>query len=89
MRQTIKDRALKVGMSFIENNITIRDLAKEMGYSKSTIHLDLMRLEEFSPTLYGAVRKKLDEHKDVRHLNGGEKTRKKWLAIKNEKKTSN
>jgi len=64
----------------LETKVTVRALAKETGYSKSTVHKDLTeRLPDVDAALSEDVAKILAYHKSVRHLRGGEATRIKWI----------
>lgn len=63
----------------METKKTVRVIAKEFGVSKSTVHKDLTeRLPEINPELASEVKKILEHHKAIRHLRGGEATRKKY-----------
>lgn len=70
--EAIKERAIKHGMLFIKRNATIRSVAKETGHNKSTVHLDLYRLQEFHLELFQLVEKKINQNINVRAYNGGE-----------------
>ena len=62
---------------------TLREVAKIMGISKSTIHLDVTKkLEKHSYSNYLKVRSVLDEHKATWHLKGGEATKQKFKKLK-------
>ena len=79
VREYIKERALKAGKYIVETNKTVRDIAKEFGISKSTVHKDLTeRLPNVNPELSARVEHILHYHKSVRHLRGGEATKQKW-----------
>lgn len=66
-----------------EDKFTVREIAELISVSKSTVHLDLTeRLEKHSYADYLKVRKILDEHLEVRHLRGGEATRRKYKKMK-------
>lgn len=80
----IETRALELGKKFVLcKNATVRSLAKETGYSKSTIHKDLSeRLKNISGTLYEEVREKLNINKEERCIRGGEATKQKYLSLK-------
>lgn len=59
---------------------TIRETAEFFKVSKSTVHKDLHeRLYEIDKNLYEKINSIMKEHIDVRHLRGGESTRKKYL----------
>lgn len=65
----------------IDGNRTVREVAKIVGYSKSTVHNDLTnKLKEIDYDLYQDVRKLLDYNKKNRHLRGGEATKLKYLG---------
>ncbi len=45
----------------------------------TTVHKDLTeRLKEANPSLYGEVRKLLDQNKEERHIRGGLATKRKY-----------
>lgn len=80
MHDYIKERTIKIGKYVVETRKTVRMIAKEFGVSKSTVHKDLTeRLPEINPELANEVKKILEHHKSVRHLRGGEATKKKYL----------
>lgn len=79
MHDYIKERTLKIGHYVLESRKTVRMIAKEFGVSKSTVHKDLTeRLPEVHPDLAEEVKKVLAYHKSIRHLRGGEATRRKY-----------
>ncbi|HLR09267.1 MAG TPA: sporulation transcriptional regulator SpoIIID [Bacillota bacterium] len=79
MHDYIKERTIRIGKHVVETRKTVRTIAKEFGVSKSTVHKDLTeRLPEINPELYQEVKKVLEYHKSIRHLRGGEATRKKY-----------
>lgn len=82
----IKKRAIEHGLLFIKRNATIRSVGKETGADKTTVHLDLHRLEKYHPALYLLVKEKLDFNAKVRHIRGGESTKKIWDKKKGSKK---
>ena len=50
-----------------------------IGYSKSTVHNDVaMRLKQIDFELYLEIKELLDYNKKVRHIRGGEATKKKY-----------
>lgn len=81
--EEIKIRAIKHGRLFIKRDATVRTVAKESGFSKSTVHLDLHRLEFIHFDLYKKCMKKLNYHKSVRSIRGGEASRKKHERKRN------
>ncbi|KGX93900.1 stage III sporulation protein D [Pontibacillus halophilus JSM 076056 = DSM 19796] len=79
MHDYIKERTIKIGKYIVETRKTVRVIAKEFGVSKSTVHKDLTeRLPEINPDLANEVKEILDYHKAIRHLRGGEATKKKY-----------
>ena len=79
MHDYIKERTLKIAHYILETRKTVRDIAKEFGVSKSTVHKDLTeRLPDINPELANAVQEILDYHKSIRHLRGGEATKQKY-----------
>ena len=80
MKDYIEERAVEIAYYIIEHKATVRQTAKELGVSKSTIHKDCTdRLEQINPTLAQSVRKVLDVNKQERHIRGGLATREKYL----------
>lgn len=79
MHDYIKERTIKLGNYVIETRKTVRKIAKEFGVSKSTVHKDLTeRLPDLNPELAKEVKHVLEYHKSIRHIRGGEATRKKY-----------
>lgn len=67
----------------LKTKCTIRELAKIMNISKSTVHKDLHeRLLYIDKEAYENVSKILEYHLQIRHINGGEATRLKYLKRK-------
>ena len=64
----------------LETGYTIREIEKKFNVSKSTVHKDLSeRLLKIDKIKYLKVKEILDYHKDIKHIRGGESTRKKYL----------
>lgn len=84
MHDYIKERTIKIGNHVVETRKTVRRIAKDFGVSKSTVHKDLTeRLPEIDPRLADQVKEILQYHKSIRHIRGGEATRRKYeLAAK-------
>ncbi|RHW39992.1 stage III sporulation protein D [Lysinibacillus yapensis] len=81
MHEHIRQRCVRLGELLIETGETVRVLAKMTGYSKSTVHKDLTeRLFLVNEQLANEVKEILAYHKSIRHLRGGEATRKKWQS---------
>lgn len=78
----IEDRVIKMANLLLEDNRTVREVAKLCGYSKSTVHHDLTtKLSKYDNSLYEKVRNLLEYNKKIRHIRGGEATRLKYLKI--------
>ena len=74
------NRVIDEGNYIIETGKTVREIAEVFGLSKSTIHKDLRdRLFEIDTGLYQKVSNILQYHMDIRHIRGGESTRRKFL----------
>ena len=79
MHQQIEERCVRVGQYIVDTGATVREAAKHFGVSKSSVHKDVgERLPDISHTLSQQVRQVLSYHKAVRHLRGGEATRRKY-----------
>ncbi|GAB3045068.1 sporulation transcriptional regulator SpoIIID [Virgibacillus ainsalahensis] len=79
MHDYIKERTIRIGEYVVDSRKTVRMIAKEFGVSKSTVHKDLTeRLPAINPELANQVKEILEYHKSIRHLRGGEATRKKY-----------
>ena len=80
----ITKRVILEANYMMNTNKTIREIAKVFQVSKSTVHKDLnTRLKNTDYTLYKKVSKILKQHKDTRHIKGGESTKKKYLKLCN------
>ena len=75
----IDSRVLYEAKLMIEGKRTVREVAKMIGYSKSTVHNDVaMRLKQIDFELYLEIKELLDYNKKVRHIRGGEATKNKY-----------
>ena len=75
----ISKRVLDEAVYMIDTKKTIREIAKVFNVSKSTVHIDLnRRLKHINSNIYNDVKKILNYHLEVRHIRGGESTRKKY-----------
>ena len=80
MNSLILKRVIDEANYMISNNETIREIAKAFNVSKSTVHKDLSeRLLEIDDNLYFKVNKILKYHIDIRHIRGGESTKKRYI----------
>ena len=78
-----KERSVLMATYLIENNSTVRKVAKQFGISKSTVHKDITEnLKSINPTLYKQVKEILKKNKNERHIRGGEATKQKYLKIR-------
>ena len=79
MKREIIARVLEEADMILETKETIRGLAKKIGVSKSTVHKDLQdRLLYIDKKKHEQVQKLMQHNLDVRHIRGGESTRKKY-----------
>ena len=80
MNKKIINRVIEEGEYIIKTGMTVREMASVFNISKSTIHKDLReRLLEIDKEMYEKVSNILQYHMDVRHIRGGESTRRKFL----------
>ncbi len=78
-----EERCEKFATYLLNNKTTVRDTAKNFGYSKSTVHKDITeKLQKINYPLYCQVEEILQLNKSERHLRGGEATRRKYLSKK-------
>ena len=83
MNKYIENRILEESNYIIKTKNTIRETAKNFNVSKSTVHKDVSyRLIELNKNKYEEVAKILKYHADIRHLRGGESTKRKYLSNK-------
>ena len=79
MKDAIQQRACELARYIIKHRATVRAAAKQFGISKSTVHKDVKeRLKHIDPDLYTHASLVLSYNKAVRHLRGGEATRRKY-----------
>ena len=78
----INERVLKEADFIIKTVYTIREVATHFNVSKSTVHKDLHeRLKKIDQTKYLKVDKILKYHLNIRHIRGGESTKKKYQNL--------
>ena len=76
----LNERIINEALYMIETDKTVREIATIFKVSKSTVHKDLHeRLMKIDKKLYLEVSKILKHHTDIRHIRGGESTKKKYL----------
>lgn len=82
MENDIKTRVLTSSYIFLNQNSTVREVAKLVGCSKSTVHKDFTeRLPRIDQKLYERVKQLLDFNKQIRHIRGGEATKKRYELL--------
>ena len=83
MNKRIINRILEEGKYIIKSKNTVRETAKVFNISKSTVHKDMKeKLKEINYDLYKAVEEVFKYHIEIRHINGGEATKQKYLKLK-------
>ena len=83
MNKYIYNRVIEESNYIVETGKTIREVALEFGVSKSTVHNDMRkRLIEIDRKLYEKVSNILEYHIDIKHIRGGESTKRKFLHEK-------
>lgn len=87
MKDYIRERAMDAAKHTLAHKCTVRETAKELSVSKSTIHKDLTeRLPEINPIVASEVRGVLLTNKSERHIRGGEATKLLFRRFKNEQR---
>lgn len=82
MNSLIIKRVLDEADYMLKTKETIRQIASIFNVSKSTVHKDLHeRLLEIDTSLYEQIDSILKHHIDVRHIRGGESTKKKYKKL--------
>ena len=82
MKEDIEKRVRSVSEYMIETKKTVREIATDYNLSKSTIHKDLTdRLLEIDKEKYKLVSEILKYHAQIRHIRGGESTKKKYKKM--------
>lgn len=83
MDSIIKERVLNASFLFLNKSSTVREVAKLIGCSKSTVHKDFTeRLPKIDNSLFEKVKELLDYNKQIRHIRGGEATKKRYELSK-------
>ena len=81
VKDYLEERTIRIAEYIVETGATVRKAAHTFGLSKSTVHKDMEeRLKHLHPSLFSQVRAVLSHNKAVRHLRGGEATRRKYRA---------
>ena len=80
---SIEERCVILARYLIDNNATVRAVARNFGISKSTVHKDVTQiLKNVDQTLYAQAKDILEINKKERHIRGGEATRAKYIKQK-------
>jgi putative DeoR family transcriptional regulator (stage III sporulation protein D) len=83
MIDLLRERVISEALYIAQTNQTVRETAKKLGVSKSTVHKDMTeRLPNIDHNLYLQVRSCLDKNKAERHIRGGMATKLKYLKNK-------
>ena len=81
MDETIRRRVQAIAAYMVRHRATVRQAAGVFGISKSSVHKDMgERLPRIDSRLGREVAALLHYHKAVRHLRGGDATRRRYQA---------
>ena len=82
MNSLIIKRVIDEANYMLDTKKTIREIAHVFNVSKSTVHKDLHeRLFEINYKLFEQIDSILKYHIDIRHIRGGESTKKKYKNL--------
>ena len=83
MQKGIELRVFSEAEFMLRNKCTIREMTRFFYVSKSTIHNDLSkRLKRLNLPLFNKVNKILQFNFSVKHIRGGNSTKRKYLKVK-------
>lgn len=83
MNSRINRRVINEALYILDTKSTIRETAKIYNVSKSTVHKDLHeRLFDIDKNLFKKVDKIMQEHLEIRHINGGNATKMKYEKLR-------
>jgi putative DeoR family transcriptional regulator (stage III sporulation protein D) len=83
MNEAIRRRVLYQARIMLDNKLTVREVAKIIGLSKSTIHKDLTeKLKLIDEYLFDEIANLLEYNKNIRHIRGGQKTKEKYESLR-------
>ncbi len=86
VNERIERRVIKAAEHIALTGATVRQTARLLGVSKSTVHKDMeTRLKGLSPALYREVMRVFAVNKSQRHIRGGEATRMRYARIRGNK----
>ena len=78
----IEQRVIEEANYIIETKETVREISKKFKVSKSTVHKDLHeRLKKIDKIMSKKVDEILKYHINIRHIRGGESTKRKYLNL--------
>ena len=84
VKAAIEKRVLRAAEHIAMTGATVRQTARMLGVSKSTVHKDMeTRLPQLCAPLYKEVSQVFSRNKAERHLRGGEATRKRYAKLRN------
>ena len=83
MNKKTLDRVIEEANYIFKTKKTIRETSYVFGVSKSTVHKDIReKLVLLDKNLYEKVSSILEYHIDIKHIRGGEATKRKFLERK-------
>jgi putative DeoR family transcriptional regulator (stage III sporulation protein D) len=83
MDSVIRERTLLGARFLLLERSTVREVAKRIGCSKSTVHKDLSeRLKDIDFRLYQQVQELFEYNQQVKHIRGGESTKQRYSKKK-------
>ena len=83
MNKKTLDRVIEEANYIFNTKNTIRETSYVFGVSKSTVHKDIReKLVLLDKNLYEKVSSILEYHIDIKHIRGGEATKRKFLERK-------
>lgn len=89
MKEYIAERVYETAELINATGCTMREAAKQIGVSKSTVHKDISeRLSKLDPILYNEVRSKVLINKEERSRRGGLAIRRLCRAARRDKATN-
>lgn len=82
-KDMIAERCQREAIWMLENKATVRQVAKQFGVSKSTVHLDMRdRLWDYNTELAQEIGILIDQNKEDRYLRGGLATKAMYDMVK-------
>ena len=83
MRESIRNRVIGTAEYIVKYGATVREAAKVVDVSKSTVHTDMtIRLAEIDREMHKKVKAILEKNREERHIRGGEKTKEKYSKMR-------